>query len=152
MVPGSADATGSKARFYSPTGVVADGRGNLFVADVMNDAIRKIEIATGEVTTIAGALNVQGSADGVGRAARFAYPTELAIDARGNLFVSDSNNNTVRRIDPASLAVTTVIGSPNVSGVRLGPLPAQLTAPAALAMTADGRLALFSENALLLAH
>ena len=152
MVAGSMNGTGSKARFYSPSGIVADGHGNLYVADLMNAAIRKVVIATGEVTTVAGTLDIQGSTDGVAGAAGFAYPSQLAIDGLGDLFVADSNNNLVRHIDLASATVTTVIGTRMVSGVRLGPLPAQLTLPAALALTADGRLALFSENALLLAH
>jgi sugar lactone lactonase YvrE len=152
MTSGAVDGLGKEARFDSPAGIVADGRGTLFVADVMNDTIRKVVIATGEVTTLAGRAGLRGSADGVGSGARFAYPSGVALDAAGNLFVADSGNNSVRRLDVRSGAVTTVIGSPALSGVLLGSLPARLTSPVAIASTTDGRLALFSENALLLAH
>jgi streptogramin lyase len=151
-VPGATDGDGTHARFYAPGGIVVDGRGSLFVADIANDMIRKIAIATGEVTTVAGARSVQGAVDGVGRAARFAYPSGVAVGGAGELFVADTNNDTIRRIDPESGAVTTVIGMAAVAGVRLGPLPAQLSAPAAPVVTDDGRLLFFSENSLLVAR
>src|SRR6185436_3998557 len=94
--PGTTDGTGAQARFYAPGGVAVDGRGNLYVADIANDTIRKIVIATGEVTTVAGVGNLQGADDGVGRAARFAYPSGVAVGGGGELFVADTNNNTVR--------------------------------------------------------
>ena len=149
---GPSDGPGEEARFYSPTGIVADGRGNLFVADVLNSSIRKVVITTGEVTTFAGTLDVQGTDDGVGTAARFAYPTQLTVDGLGNLFVSDSLNNTVRHIDLATAAVTTVVGTAKDSGVAFGPLPAQLTDPLALALTPAGTLVISSESALVVAH
>jgi streptogramin lyase len=150
--PGTADGAGAQARFYAPGGLAVDGRGSLFVADIANDTIRKIVIATGEVTTVAGAGNLQGANDGIGRAARFAYPSGVAVGGGGELFVADTNNDTVRRIDLESGAVTTVIGVAKVAGVRIGPLPAQVTAPSAPVVTDDGRLLFFSENSLLVAR
>jgi len=67
------------------------------------------------------------------------------------VFVSDSNN-AVRRIDASNGTVTTVVGNLSAAGVRLGPLPAQLTQPSALALTPSGSLLVVSENAVLLAH
>ncbi|MFI5290786.1 MAG: hypothetical protein ACHQ17_14090, partial [Polyangia bacterium] len=151
-VPGPTDGTGAQARFYGPQGIAADGQGNLYVADNVNDTIRKVEIATGKVTTLAGQPQTPGHDDGVGAAARFAYPLGVAVDGAGDLFVADSLNNSVRHIALATLAVTTVIGSNQASGVLLGPLPAQLSQPAAIALTPSGALALISENSLLLAH
>jgi sugar lactone lactonase YvrE len=151
-VPGPTDGTGGQARFYGPQGIAADGQGNLYVADNVNDTIRKVEIATGKVTTLAGQPQTPGHDDGVGAAARFAYPLGVAVDGVGDLFVADSLNNSVRHIALATLAVTTVIGSNQASGVLLGPLPAQLSQPAAIALTPSGALALISENSLLLAH
>ncbi|HEY7958351.1 MAG TPA: hypothetical protein VII38_23790, partial [Polyangia bacterium] len=103
-------------------------------------------------TTLAGQPQTPGHDDGVGAAARFAYPLGVAVDGAGDLFVADSLNNSVRHIALATLAVTTVIGSNQASGVLLGPLPAQLSQPAAIALTPSGALALISENSLLLAH
>lgn len=67
---GSADGTGSTARFYAPWGVAVDGTGTLYVADTYNHTIRKITPA-GVVTTIAGSPGASGSADGTGSDARF---------------------------------------------------------------------------------
>jgi DNA-binding beta-propeller fold protein YncE len=132
--------------------VAADGRGNLYVADTLNQAIRQIAIASTTVSTLAGKAGTLGSADGTGDAARFELPTGVAANGVGELFVSDLKNNTVRHVDTSSRAVTTVIGTPNAWGVRTGPLPAQLTQPTALALLPSGALLIVSENALLLAH
>jgi sugar lactone lactonase YvrE len=151
-VPGPSDGVGTSAAFYGPLGIASDGQGNLYVADDLNQTIRKIEIATAKVTTLAGQQVIAGSSDGVGVAAHFHGPFALAADGAGDLFVSDLMNNTVRRIEVSSGAVTTVIGSVAASGVRLGPLPSQLTQPSALALTPSGGLLVLSENAVLLAR
>ena len=105
---GTADGTGSAARFNGPSDVAVDGSGNLFVADTNNDTIRKITPA-GIVTTVAGQAGVSGSTDGTGSAARFNSPAGIAVDGAGNLFVADTNNHTIRKITPAGV-VTTVAG------------------------------------------
>src|ERR1035437_8980405 len=76
-VIGSADGSGTAASFNSPCGVAADGSGNLYVADYYNHEIRKIVVATGVVTTLAGSITA-GSADGTGAAASFNYPSGVA--------------------------------------------------------------------------
>ena len=102
------------ASFYGPRGIVIDTSGNLFVGDSANHLIRKIVISTGVVTTIAGSGNI-AFADGIGAAASFNYPTKLAIDTSGNLFVTDSNNHRIRRIVISTGAVSTVAGSGNAA-------------------------------------
>ena len=111
---GSADGTGAAARFACPTGVAADGSGNVFVADSWNNTIRKITSA-GVVTTLAGAAGSDGRADGTGAAARFAGPTGVAVDGAGNVFVADTDNNTIRKITPAGV-VTTLARTAGSSG------------------------------------
>ncbi|MCU0292623.1 MAG: hypothetical protein MUF10_11650, partial [Thermoanaerobaculaceae bacterium] len=86
---GRFDGTGAAARFNNPYGVAVDGSGNLFVADTFNHTIRRIVVATGEVTTLAGTAGSSGSADGIGAAARFSFPYGVAVDGSGNLFVAD---------------------------------------------------------------
>src|SRR5205823_2822513 len=79
LPPGSADGTGSAARFNSPAGVALDSAGNTYVADTVNSTIRKITPA-GVVTTFAGLAGSTGSANGTGNAARFNGPVAVAID------------------------------------------------------------------------
>jgi hypothetical protein len=106
---GSTDNTGATARFYNPSGLTTDGT-NLFVADTYNQTIRKVVIATGEVTTIAGTAGYTGSTDNTGAAARFFYPYGITNDGT-NLFVADSNNSTIRKVVIATGEVTTIAGT-----------------------------------------
>jgi sugar lactone lactonase YvrE len=151
-VAGSSDGRGALARFNSPSALVADGRGALYVADTLNDAVRKIDLGSGGVSTLAGLPGYTGADDGPTSLARFARPVALALDGLGDLFVADSANSVVRLVAIDASLVSTPIGSIAQSGVALGPLPAQLGAPTALALTPDARLVVASESALLIAH
>src|SRR6266852_3937063 len=111
---GSADGTGSAPRFNSPRGVATDSSGNVYVADIFNNTIRKITPA-GVVTTLAGLAGSGGSADGTGSAARFYLPYGVATDSSGNVYVADTSNNTIRKITPAGV-VTTLAGLAGVTG------------------------------------
>src|SRR6266852_5393087 len=102
---GSADGTGSAARFSFPSGVATDASGNVYVADSYNSTIRQITPA-GVVTTLAGLAGITGSADGTGSAARFYFPFGVATDSSGNVYVADTDNSTVRKITPAGVVTT----------------------------------------------
>ena len=102
---GSADGTGSAARFDFPASVAVDAAGNVYVADFSSSTIRKITPA-GEVSTLAGLADNYGSADGTGSAARFLGPLGVAVDAGGNVYVADNNNHTIRKITPAGVVST----------------------------------------------
>ncbi|MBI5236170.1 MAG: hypothetical protein HY886_07980 [Deltaproteobacteria bacterium] len=93
---GSADGTGTAATFNSPAGITIAGT-NLYVSDTGNHTIRKIVIATGVVTTPVGSAGNPGSTDGVGSAARFYNPRGIIADGT-NLYVADSSNNAIRKI------------------------------------------------------
>jgi sugar lactone lactonase YvrE len=95
---GSTDGTGSAARFNLPVGITCDTAGNIFVADSDNYTIRKIVASTGVVTTIAGLAGSFGSANGSGSVARFNFPTGVACDTVGTIYVADSDNHTIRKI------------------------------------------------------
>ncbi len=110
---GSTDGTGTVATFNLPFGITSDGT-NLYVADTGNSTIRKIVISTGVVSTLAGSAGVSGSTDGTGTAATFHTPYGVATDGT-TLFVADTGNNTIRKIDIASEAVTTFVGSAGTS-------------------------------------
>ena len=106
--PGSADGTGSAARFTVPSGVAVDSAGNVYVADQSENTIRKVTPA-GVVTTLAGLAGSPGSADGTGSAARFDDPDGVAVDSAGNVYVADGNNATIRKVTPSGV-VTTLAG------------------------------------------
>jgi sugar lactone lactonase YvrE len=105
---GSADGTGSAARFRFACGVAVDVRGNVYVADSANHTIRKVS-PTGKVTTLAGQAGWPGSGDGTGRAAWFCFPTGVAVDGAGNVYVGDEHNHTIRKIN-LNAEVTTLAG------------------------------------------
>jgi uncharacterized repeat protein (TIGR03803 family) len=111
---GTADGVGPSARFIFIQGIAADPFGNVYVADSSANTIRKIA-CDGTVSTFAGQAGVTGSADGTGSAALFNFPESLATDADGNIYVTDSVNETIRKITPGAV-VTTVAGSPGVIG------------------------------------
>lgn len=107
---GFIDGVGSAARFSLPQGMTTDGT-YLYVADYLNNAIRKIDPATQTVSTFAGSTaGTSGSTDGVGTAARFFRPYDITNDGT-SLYVTDYNNCTVRKIVIASAAVTTFAGT-----------------------------------------
>jgi sugar lactone lactonase YvrE len=112
--PGSADATGSVARFYAPTGVAVDRTGNVYVADDGNSTIRKVT-SGGMVTTLAGMAGQIGSADVIVGAARYFNPDGVAVDTAGNVYVADTYNSTIRR-ETSDGAVTTLAGAPGQTG------------------------------------
>jgi sugar lactone lactonase YvrE len=111
---GSLDATGTAATFHTPYGIAIVGT-SLFVADTGNSTIRKIDIASGLVSTLTGSAGVPGSNDGTGTAALFHSPCGITTDGT-NLYVADTGNSTIRKIDIASGLVSTLTGSAGVSG------------------------------------
>ena len=110
LTNGSADGTGSGARFYYPAGVATDNAGNLYIADTDNHTIREVVAATGAVNTLAGLAGVSGSADGTGSEARFNSPSGVAVDGSGNVYVADTLNNTLREVTPSGV-VSTLAGN-----------------------------------------
>lgn len=136
---GSADGTGSTARFCGPKGVAVDSTGTLYVADTVNEIIRKIT-PSGTVTTLAGRVGSIGTNDGAGAAAQFTYPFSVAVDSAGNLFVADFGNDTIRKITPAGV-VTTLAGKAGSSGRTDGAgTAAQFASPEGVAVDGAGNV------------
>ncbi|MCK5277433.1 MAG: gluconolactonase, partial [Cyclobacteriaceae bacterium] len=93
---GLVDGKGSTARFNNPIGLGVDNSNNIYVADLANHAIRKVD-SGGNVTTIAGD-GTTGSTDGSIASARFNFPYDVDLDASGNLYIADDKNHKIRII------------------------------------------------------
>ena len=109
-------STGTSARFSSPSGVVVDSSGNIFIGDGANGTVRRITSA-GAVTTFVGTAGSQGAVDGTGAGAMFYRPAGIARDANNNLYVADPVANTIRKITTGGV-VTTLAGYSAVVGAN----------------------------------
>ncbi len=114
-ISGSVDNTGTQARFNGPAGITIDASGNLYVAESSGHTIRKIT-AAGAVTTIAGAAGVTGLVNSTGTAARFNMPLSIAIDSANNLYIGDTGNYVIRKINLATGNVSTFAGEGTANG------------------------------------
>jgi M6 family metalloprotease-like protein len=136
---GSANGTGSNARFYNPTGITVDSAGNLYVAEFGNHTIRKIT-PSGVVSTLAGLAGSSGSTDGTGSNARFTQPEGITVASDGTIFVADTFNYTIRKITPSGV-VTTLAGLAGASGSADGTgSTARFYAPRAIVIDSAGML------------
>jgi sugar lactone lactonase YvrE len=135
-VAGFQDGPASTAQFNLPQDVAVDEAGNVYVADWNNHRVRKISQG-GEVTTLAGSK--AGFADGLGDQARFRNPGALAVDDFGNIYVADSSNRRIRKIDPNGM-VTTLAGDGTL-GTRDGPAgQARFSNPRGIELDASGNV------------
>jgi sugar lactone lactonase YvrE len=124
-----------------PQGVALDGAGNLYIADTANNRIRRVDVFTGIITTVAG-TGAQGYAGDGGAAtqAEFNQPQGIAADAQGNLYIGDTGNNVVRKINAATGVIATLAGTGAQGYAGDGGLAtaAKLNLPTALAVDAAG--------------
>jgi Immunoglobulin domain/NHL repeat/Immunoglobulin I-set domain len=141
---GSADGTGTAARFKSPYGIAVDAFGNVFVADKSNHVIRKITSA-GVVSTLAGTAGSSGSTNGTGSAVLFSSPSGVAIDASGNVFVADTNNHAIRKITSAGV-VSSFAGSATSGSTDGTGGAAMFSYPYGVAMDASGNVFVADAN------
>ena len=136
---GSTDGTGADARFYIPAGVAVDANGNVYVADLGNDTIRKIT-SEGITTTLAGTAGDSGFSNGTGRSARFLSPKGVAVDHAGNVYVADLGNEIVRKITSGGV-VTTLAGTAGQPGLADGTgLAALFNSPISVAVDRTGNV------------
>jgi streptogramin lyase len=143
---GYVDGTNANAQFNGPQGLAVDSSGTIYVADTLNDVIRKIvPIGTNwVVTTIAGNLaGIGGNADGTNFQAQFDHPYGITIGASSTLYVADTFNNTIRQLAlvGTNRVVTTIAGQTNVSGSADGTNTSTLfNFPSDVEADATGRL------------
>jgi DNA-binding beta-propeller fold protein YncE len=146
--PGTTDGASYLAQFAFPSGVAVDSSSNLYVADTGNNTIRFISGTSGNVSTLAGS-SMPGTADGAGSAAAFDQPWGIAVNPAGTLlYVSDANNNTIRKMvlspqgnGTVSAEVTTLAGSAGQAGKADGTgSAARFNQPQGIALDAAGNI------------
>ncbi|MEB3220568.1 MAG: hypothetical protein VKS61_00680 [Candidatus Sericytochromatia bacterium] len=134
---GFADGSGVEARFSWPKNLAVDTSGNVYVADYGNHRIRKIT-PQGVVTTLAGSGQM-GFAEGPGPEAQFSFPSGVAVDASGNVYVADRDNHRILKVTPQGV-VTTLAGS-GTPGFTDGPgAKAEFWNPVGVAVDASGKV------------
>jgi DNA-binding beta-propeller fold protein YncE len=132
------------AELASPSGVAVNSAGTeLYIADTFNDAIRQVSLTTGIITTVAGTLGTAGfSGDGgLATAATLYDPTDVVLDAAGNLYIADSDNDVVREVNAGTGIITTIAGTPldyGYSGDGGQATSATLATPWGLALNSAG--------------
>lgn len=142
---GYINAAGAQARFNEPCGVATDKYGNIYIADRLNHVIRKITPA-GITTTLAGS-GIQGAGDGPALSATFNKPMGVACDTLGNLYIADTDNFRIRKLD--SLGNVTTLAGFGISGSTNGAaLTARFGLPVAIAVTRDGSTVYVSDHTL----
>jgi hypothetical protein len=139
---GSADGIGAGAQFHCPSGVAVDGAMNVYVADTWNHTIRKVT-RNRVVTTLAGFASSPGNTDGIAPAARFYFPSGVAVDSATNVYVADTFNNTIRKLTPVGTnwVVTTLGGMSGIWGSADGRgSAARFSNPTGVAVDSSGNI------------
>jgi hypothetical protein len=141
--PGGDGGAANLAGLYYPSGVAVDGSGNVFIADSYDNRIREVVKATGNIITVAGAgAPVYGGDGGPATSATLYHPTGVAVDASGNIFIADLDDNRVREVVNATGTIITVAGNGTAteSGDGGPATSAGLNAPEGVAVDASGNL------------
>ena len=142
------DVIATKAKLWSPSGVILDGLGNIYISDCGNDRIRRVDAVTKIITTIAGTPTGK-MADGIlATSASLSCPSSLVFDAAGNFFFSDVINSRIRRIDAVTKIITTVAGSIEAGnyGDGVAADTAKLNLPLGLSLDASGNMYIADTN------
>jgi uncharacterized protein (TIGR03437 family) len=137
------DGLATSAQLANPQGLAVDGSGNLYFADLGNNVIRKVAAATGIITTVAGNGSPGYSGDGgPSTSAQLSYPSGVAVDGSGNLYIADQGNSRVRKVTAATGAITTAAGNGTFgySGDGGPAIGAQLSDPRGVAVDGSGNL------------
>lgn len=148
---GWADGQVASAQFDKPRGLAFDATGNLYIADTNNHRIRKIDMGTQIVTTIAGdGSGTYGGDGGLAVNAQINKPEGVAVNQFGTIYIADTNNNRIRKIDPTNGYITTFAGTgtPGDSGDGGLATGAQINKPSRLIVfdDVDGHLIISDTN------
>lgn len=141
--PGNSGDGGAaaNAQLDNPTGVAVDGARNVYVADMYNSVVREIT-AGGEITTFAGNRIPGYLGDGSqATSAELAYPTDVAVDGSGNVYIADSQNSAIRKVSPSGIIQTVAgNGTGGYSGDNGSAVTAELNFPSGVAVASSGVL------------
>jgi sugar lactone lactonase YvrE len=139
-------ATATLAQLCMPSGMAVDGSGNLFIADTFNNKVRKVTGA-GTISTVAGTGAPGSTGDGAAAtAALLNHPTAVAVDAAGNLYIADSNNNRVRVVSAGTINAFAGTGAAGFGGDGAGATAALLNAPSGVAVDGSGDVFIADTN------
>lgn len=137
------------AQLNTPLGLAVDGAGNVFIADAGNGLVRRVDALTGEITSVAGDGSAGFSGDGgPATLAALNFPSDVDVDAAGNLYIADTGNFRVRRVDASSGDIDTVAGNgsggfqgdgPSATALSVGPVRS-------ISLAADGSFFLQDTN------
>ncbi len=134
---GSSNGQSHLSNFYYPCYTTFDASGNMYVADFYNHKVRKIS-PSGVVSTLAGS-GTAGYQDGAGSTARFVYPSGVAVDASGNVYVTDRDNHRIRKITPSGV-VSTLAGSGSIGSANGTGTAASFYTPTGITIDGSGNL------------
>ena len=135
----------TSAELKGPTGIALDSSGNIYIGDTSNNRVRKITVATGIISTVAGSGNGSVFYSGDGGPATSAcmyYPHGIALDASGNIYIADGNNQRIRKVTISTGVITTIAGSgvQGYSGDGSAATAAKLNYPLSVAVDSNGNV------------
>ena len=131
----------TSATVNTPTGVAADGSGNIYIAEQAGNRVRRVDAATGNISTYAGTGSAGFSGDGgAATSAQLSAPYDVAADGSGNLYIADFSNNRIRRVDAATGNISTVAGGGSALGDGGAATSARLNGPTGITFDCAGNL------------
>ena len=133
----------TSAQLSNPNGIATDAPGNIYIADYSNNKIRKIDAVTGFITTVVDTgVSGYGGDNGAAVSAKVHFPLGLFIDGAGNIYISDSYNHRVRKVNAGTAVITTIAGTGTYGYTGDGQLAvnAQLNTPAGVFVDAAGNV------------
>ncbi len=132
----------TSSQLYKPTRLALDSKGNYYIADFYTNVVRMVTLSTGNITTVAGSGTPGFAGDkDVATSAKLTQIYGLAVDSTGNIFISDTGNNRIRKVDPKGNIFTIAgTGTPGYKGDGASAANADLWFPAGLALDSAGNL------------
>ena len=135
--------TATSAQLFGPISVALDDLGNIYIADIFNNRIRKVDAISGIITTIAGTGTMGYNGDNIAAtSAQLFYPGGVAFDASSNLYISDYYNERIRKVDAITGIITTIAGTGTAgyNGDNIAATSAQLDGPCKVAFDVSGNI------------